>query len=72
MFDLKKIMKETANWDLIKLENTQRVRMDLVMEQVPDDIQKEIEKEFITFFNKVERLVPDTPRPQGAKSISYL
>ncbi|WMJ88898.1 hypothetical protein [Anaerocolumna sp. MB42-C2] len=71
MFDLKKIMKETINWDSLDIENSQRVRVDLVLEQVPDDIQKEIEKEFVTFFNKVQRLVPDTQRPQGAKGNTY-
>ena len=69
LFCLKKIIKETTNWNKETFENTQRVRIELVMEQVPEEIQKQIEEELSCIFDKIKRLVPDTPNPQDAKSI---
>ncbi len=67
LFCLKKIIKETTNWNEETFENTQRVRIELVMEQVPEEIQKQIEEELNCSFDKIKSLVPDTPNPQDTK-----
>lgn len=59
MLDLKKIMKEVKNYNKENIELTQRVSVDIVMEQIPYNIQELLEKEFLIFFDKVKALVPD-------------
>lgn len=58
--DIKKIIKETINYDEEIPANSQRVNIQIVMDRVPIHIQKEIENDFNAFFEKIVKLVPDT------------
>ena len=71
MQNIKKIQKETINWDMEDNERSQRVNVSMVMDMVDEETQRELEKEFNSFFNKVMLLVPDTTPTQGGPPRCY-
>lgn len=65
MNSLKKIILETTNFNEEEPINSKRVNLQIVMDQIPKDMQKEIETEFNKLFEKIVELVPDTTPAQG-------
>ena len=71
MQNIKKIQRETMNWNMEDNAKSPRVNVSMVMDMVDRETQRKLEEAFEEFFNKVTALVPDTTPAQGGPPQCY-